>query len=169
MLAASFDFLAESASMQPQVFMHRDYHSANLMVLPDDKIAILDFQDAFIGPFTYDLVSLLRDCYIDWPESFVHEMARVFYEKIRCSNVGSNMGSNVTADEFLRMFDLMGIQRHLKALLTFSRKYRRDNNPNYLKHIPRTLHYILTVTGRYSETKSLHQFLTNAVVEKCVE
>lgn len=161
LLDQSFNFLAEAATKQPYVFMHRDYHSANLMVLPENEIGILDFQDAFIGPITYDLVSLLRDCYIAWPEEKVREWVMVFFEKIKLPHVGAN--------EFFCWFDWMGIQRHLKALLTFSRKHCRDNNSNYLKHIPRTLNYILTISERYSETKALHQFLMNRVVEKCVE
>jgi len=160
-LDASFDFLAESAARQPQVFMHRDYHSANLMILPDDKTGILDFQDAFRGPVTYDLVSLLRDCYIAWPEDLVYESVMYFYKKIALPNVSEK--------EFIRWFDWMGMQRHLKALLTFSRKFRRDNNAGYLQHIPRTLNYILTISERYPETMALHQFLAKEVLVKCVE
>lgn len=161
MLENCFHFLAKSAAEQPYVFMHRDYHSANLMILPDNQVGILDFQDAFIGPITYDLVSLLRDCYIDWPDKTVQQLVNYFWEKKALSHI--------SADEFLRWFDWMGMQRHLKTLLTFSRKYRRDHNANYLRHIPRTLQYILTVSERYPETKALHQFLANEVVEKCVE
>ncbi len=160
-LATCFDFLAETASRQPYVFMHRDFHSANLMILPENGVGILDFQDAFIGPETYDLVSLLRDCYIAWPESMVQELVHYFWENLSFPKV--------SFDVFMQSFDLMGMQRHLKALLTFSRKYRRDNNANYLRHIPRTLNYILTISGRYVETAALHQFLTDVVVEKCVE
>ncbi len=161
MLDETFDCLAREAAVQPKVFMHRDYHSANLMVLPEDKIGVLDFQDAFYGPVTYDLVSLLRDCYIDWPEQMVQELVRFFYEKIKLPSVSFNA--------FLRWFDWMGVQRHLKALLTFSRKYQRDHNDHYLQYIPRTLNYVLTISERYAEMKSLHQFLKNQVVEKCVE
>lgn len=160
-LDASFNFLAEKAASQSYVFMHRDYHSANLMILPEDKVGILDFQDAFMGPITYDLVSLLRDCYIAWPEDIVNELVLYFWERLTLPKVDF--------DEFLRWFDWMGMQRHLKALLTFSRKYRRDNNPNYLQHIPRTLNYVLSASARYSETKFLNQFIKDKVVEKCVE
>ncbi|MEO8401160.1 MAG: phosphotransferase [Gammaproteobacteria bacterium] len=161
LLSDCFTFLAETAANQPQVFMHRDYHSANLMVLPDARVGILDFQDAFIGPVTYDLVSLLRDCYIDWPPALVEELVLYYWKNLSLPNV--------TAEEFLRWFDLMGLQRHLKCLLTFSRKYRRDNNAGYLQFIPRTLNYILTVTERYPECAGLHSFLTEKVLEKCVE
>ena len=149
-LAACFDFLAESAAAQPQVFMYRDFHSANLMVLPNDQLGLLDFQDAFIGPLTYDLVSLLRDCYIAWPEKIVTKLVLQYHQQLSLK---------ISAEEFIRWFDLMGLQRHLKALLTFSRKYHRDGNANYLQHIPRTLNYILTVASRYPECQSLSRML----------
>ncbi len=150
MLANVFDFLATLAASQPQVFMHRDYHSANLMVLPQNKIGVLDFQDAFIGPQTYDLVSLLRDCYIDWPEDVVIKLALSYKERIHIS---------VSDELFLRWFDGMGLQRHMKALLTFSRKYKRDANPHYLKHIPRTLNYILNISKHFPECCDFCDFL----------
>jgi hypothetical protein len=146
-LAQCFNFLAESAALQPQVFMHRDYHSANLMVLPDDQLGILDFQDAFIGPLTYDLVSLLRDCYIDWPNEMVTKLALQYRDRL--------VMFRVSDEEFLRWLDLMGLQRHLKALLTFSRKYWRDGNSNYLQYIPRTMKYITMISQRYDECKPL--------------
>lgn len=159
MLARSFDLLAEAAASQPQIFMHRDYHSANLMVLPENKIGVLDFQDAFIGPVTYDLVSLLRDCYIDWPNDLIVKLA-LHYQRI--------LGINASESEFLRWFDWMGIQRHLKALLTFSRKYRRDQNANYLQYIPRTLNYVLQSTEKYPEYQELNHFLRENVLERIV-
>ncbi|MHB1948942.1 MAG: aminoglycoside phosphotransferase family protein [Gammaproteobacteria bacterium] len=158
-LAACFDFLAQNAANQTQVFMHRDYHSANLMVLPE-AIGILDFQDAFMGPVTYDLVSLLRDCYIAWPDTLVNQLVLQYWERLNLPAVSS--------DEFLRWFDLMGLQRHMKALLTFSRKLHRDGNANYLQHIPRTLEYIQKVSARYPECSALHEFITNQVL-LCVE
>jgi aminoglycoside/choline kinase family phosphotransferase len=154
-LISCFDFLAQSAANQPQVFMHRDYHSANLMVLPED-ICILDFQDAFIGPITYDLVSLLRDCYIAWPESLVNELVLQYWKKLNLRAVSS--------EEFLRWFDLMGLQRHMKTLLTFSRKLHRDGNANYLQHIPRTLEYIQKVSARYPECSALHELISKQVL-----
>lgn len=158
LLEHTFKFLSETAASQPVVFMHRDYHSANLMVLPSNAVGILDFQDAFLGPITYDLASLLRDCYISWPDTLVMDLVTYYWEKLALPNV--------TCQEFLRWFDLMGVQRHLKALLTFSRKYRRDHNANYLQHIPRTLNYVLTVSQRYPECHALHRFLQENI---CVE
>lgn len=159
-LATCFDFLATSAANQTQVFMHRDYHSANLMVLPDQQVGILDFQDAFIGPVTYDLVSLLRDCYIAWPDEQVVKWALQYHEKLALPDVNAEL--------FLRWFDLMSLQRHLKALLTFSRKFRRDNNSNYLQHIPRTLNYIANVSARYPECSVLQE-LVRAGMPLCAE
>jgi N-acetylmuramate 1-kinase len=155
MLEKLFHFLANEAAKQPQVFMHRDYHSANLMWLSNKEVGILDFQDAFYGPLTYDLVSLLRDCYIDWPEETITQLVLQYKTRLNLP---------VSEDEFLYWFDLMGLQRHLKALLTFSRKYARDQNKNYLQYIPRTLNYIDTISKRYPETNDFHYFLRNSVI-----
>jgi aminoglycoside/choline kinase family phosphotransferase len=150
-----YELLVESALAQPQVFMHRDYHSANLMVLPENKVGVLDFQDAFIGPVTYDLVSLLRDCYIDWPKAEVTTLALGYLPILANLGVLSQAGEQ----EFLRWFDLMGMQRHLKALLTFARKSVRDNQSDYLRHIPRTLKYLVSVSQTYPEFAVLHDYL----------
>lgn len=155
MLSCCFSLLAESAAAQPQVFMHRDFHSANLMLLPHNRVGILDFQDAFMGPVTYDLVSLLRDCYIDWPPAVVQRLALNYLSELQFA---------VSEVEWLRWFDWMGLQRHLKALLTFSRKFKRDANPNYLQFIPRTLSYIERSSQEYSEFKEFHLFLQENVL-----
>lgn len=149
----SYEKLVASAIEQPQVFMHRDYHSANLMVLPND-VGILDFQDAFIGPLTYDLASLLRDCYIDWPNAQVEKWALYYFGLLQ----QAGELKTVTGETFLRWFDWMGMQRHLKALMTFARKKVRDQQPQYLAHIPRTLNYIIQVSGRYPELAVLHDY-----------
>lgn len=154
-----FNVIAESAVNQPQVFMHRDYHSANLMLLPTSDVGILDFQDAFIGPVTYDLVSLLRDCYIDWPPEQVEGWALSYLLKLQMLG----LLTDVDKQTFLRWFDLMGLERHLKALFTFARKHVRDQQPQYLKHIPRALHYVITVSQQYPELAPLHQFMRDKV------
>lgn len=156
MLTEFFYFLVDAAVNQPQVFMHRDYQSANLMLLPQDRVGILDFQDAFRGPVTYDLVSLLRDCYIDWPEDLVSKLVLQYKQKI--PDVVT-----VSDAEFLQWFDLMGMHRHLKALLTFSRKFHRDADANYLKHIPRTLNYVAMVAPRYPQTQAFNVFLNEII------
>lgn len=148
-----------SATSQPQVFMHRDYHSANLMLLPDKKVGILDFQDAFIGPVTYDLVSLLRDCYIGWqPEQVMHWMNYYFDQLVE-----KGVLKTTDQERFIRWFDWMGLQRHLKALMTFARKAMRDQQPMYLQHVPRTLNYLLHESGGYSEMQPLHEFIRTLV------
>lgn len=154
-----YDLLVNSAVNQPQVFMHRDFHSANLMVV-ENSVGILDFQDAFIGPVTYDLASILRDCYIDWSEHQVNLWVNYYYQLLQANG----LLANVSAQEFIRWFDLMSVQRHLKALLTFGRKHVRDNQSRYLNYVPRTLNYLVNVTKSYPELKVLHEFLMIAVV-----
>lgn len=156
-LDACYQEIVVTAVNQPQVFMHRDFHSANLMVLPE-KVGILDFQDAFIGPVTYDLVSLLRDCYIAWPEERVRQWVIIYWKLLIDRGV-----IDVDQETFYRWFDWMGVQRHLKALLTFARKKVRDHQDGYLRHIPRTLQYLLTVTQRYPELTALHDYLHTTV------
>jgi len=153
-LDACYEVLITSAINQPQMFMHRDYHSGNLMVLPNE-VGILDFQDAFIGPVTYDLASLLRDCYIDWPASQVEKWVLDYLALLQKLKPELQ---KVSRGQFLRWFDLMGLQRHIKALMTFARKKVRDHQSNYLQHIPRTLNYIVEVSARYDELAPLHQF-----------
>jgi len=149
------NMIIESATTQPQVFMHRDFHSANLMVLPNQQVGILDFQDAFMGPLTYDLVSLLRDCYIDWPEEKVRAWALFYLSTLQAQGAMQN----VEEAQFLKWFDWMGIERHLKALFTFARKAVRDQQPHYLQHVPRTLHYLQTVSERYPELAPLTSYI----------
>lgn len=131
----------EQVAQQPQVLMHRDYHSANLMQLQGftNATGILDFQDAFIGPITYDLVSLLRDCYIDWPESMIKELLHYYFLQAKKTNLLTHQQEH----EFYRWMNWMGVQRHFKTLLTFARKQCRDQQSRYLQFIPRTLNYLL--------------------------
>lgn len=158
-LDSNFNLIVESALIQPQVFMHRDYHSANLMMIPS-KVGILDFQDAFIGPVTYDLVSLLRDCYIAWPNGLVTGWALEYFELLQARG----QLKDVSHATFLRWFDWMGLERHLKALFTFARKHVRDKQSQYLNHVPRTLNYILHVTQCYPELEAMHAFYKSVVV-----
>lgn len=163
MLDRSFDLLATSALEQPQVCVHRDYHSRNLMVTPRNNPGILDFQDAVIGPVTYDLVSLLRDCYIAWPRARVEDWALGYCELA----VQSGVLRPGQADErqFLKWFDWMGVQRHLKAAGIFARLYRRDGKPGYLADIPRTLGYVVDVASRYPQLAGLDA-LAQAVIDR---
>ena len=134
--------LVANALAQPQVFVHRDYHSRNLMKVDAQNPGILDFQDAVKGPVTYDLVSLLRDCYIAWPPRRVDQLAQGYYELARAHAL-----VDVEAAQFERWFNLMGLQRHLKAIGIFSRLNIRDGKPRYLEDIPRTLEYVKQVSA----------------------
>ncbi len=145
LLQGVFNHLIAVGQMQPQTVIHRDYHSRNLMVLPDRSLGIIDFQDAMLGPITYDLVSLLKDCYIAWPLERVHHWALNFYQALH----EQNRLEKVSFSEFLEWFDCVGLQRHLKVLGIFSRLKFRDNKAHYLNDIPRIIDYVLAVTQRY--------------------
>jgi len=150
-----FALLADSALAQPRVFVHRDYHSRNLMVTPAHNPGILDFQDAVYGPVTYDLVSLLRDCYIAWPRERVEGWALRYLREAQAAGVVADCDEAT----WLRWFDWMGVQRHLKATGIFARLNLRDAKPGYLGDIPRTLGYVREVSGRYAELDGLNALL----------
>ncbi|QSX30694.1 phosphotransferase [Shewanella cyperi] len=162
MLAQAFEFLAENALEQPRHGMHRDFHSRNLMLV-QGKLAVLDFQDAVQGPITYDAVSLLRDCYVRWPEHLVEEGMLTHFEL--CHRHGL-IPMDTDFNRYRRWFDLMGIQRHLKAAGIFARLNHRDNKPGYLKDIPLTLGYIRDVAVRYRELGPLARFINERVWPK---
>ncbi len=152
--------LMASALEQPRVCVHRDYHSRNLMVTERLNPGILDFQDAVIGPVTYDLVSLLRDCYVSWPPPMVEVWMIDHYTRL----CGAGVLDSVDLELFRRWFDLMGMQRHLKAIGIFSRLKLRDGKPGYLKDIPRTMNYVTEVCRRYPEFASFLSFLESRVL-----
>lgn len=162
MLAGCFDLLVASALEQPRVCVHRDYHSRNLLVSASPSPGILDFQDAVAGPVTYDLVSLLKDCYIAWPTPRVQEWAMGYFELA----VQSGVLQPPHEAQFLRWFDLMGVQRHLKASGIFARLNHRDGKPGYLGDIPRTLGYIVEVAGRYPELAGLGQLIQQRLLPR---
>ena len=153
------EVLINSALDQPRVCVHRDYHSRNLMFLTDDSPGIIDFQDAVIGPITYDLVSLLRDCYISWSPELIERWRNDYYQRL----VGLDLIA-VSPEQFKRWFDLMGLQRHLKAIGIFSRLHLRDGKSTYLNDIPRTLSYVLAVCADYPELSAFSDFLQEQVV-----
>lgn len=145
-LKGAFDLLLANNLAQPKVFVHRDYHSRNLMVLPEpDNPGVLDFQDAVHGPITYDLVSLLRDAYIVWDEQLVLDWTIRYWQSAR------RAGLPVAADfgEFWRDFEWMGLQRHLKVLGIFARLNYRDGKDRYLADLPRVLDYVVKAARRY--------------------
>lgn len=158
-LENTFAKLVKSALEQPRVWVHRDFHSRNLMITQEDSPGVLDFQDAVIGPITYDLASLLRDCYIEWPRARVDRWAASFFD--RAANLAAYEG--VERKQFLRWFDWMGMQRHLKAIGIFARLNARDGKSGYLKDIPRTLGYVMDVAQRYPELASFGTFLREDV------
>jgi len=156
-----FDVLIQNALSQPQVYVHRDYHSRNLMVNKDhaDKPGVIDFQDAVIGAVTYDLVSLLKDCYISWSREKVVLWVASF--RVKAESLG--IIENVDAKQFLRWFDLMGLQRHLKVAGVFSRLKHRDGKTGYLKDIPRTMDYVFEVLELYPEFVDFKKLLRDVL------
>ncbi|MCX2983357.1 aminoglycoside phosphotransferase [Halieaceae bacterium IMCC14734] len=146
-----FQILIESAAGQPQVVVHRDFHSRNLMPQDDGSLGVIDFQDAVLGPVCYDLVSLLRDCYIRWPAPQVRGWALDYYHQ-------SSQTSRVSDEQFMRWFDLIGLQRHLKVLGNFSRLALRDQRDTYLSDIPMVLDYVVEVLAVYPEFEWLNDW-----------
>ncbi len=149
------ELLIDNALSQPRVFVHRDYHSRNLMYLAQDNPGVIDFQDAVCGPLTYDLVSLLRDAYVVWPESKVQQWALRYLDHA----IIQGLCPPVKEEEFLRWFDWMGLQRHLKVLGIFCRLSLRDGKSTYLNNLPRVLAYTLQVTEAYPELEFLAEIL----------
>jgi len=154
--------LVKSALAQPQTYVHRDYHSRNLMVIDEGNPGILDFQDAVKGPLTYDAVSMLRDCYIAWPEEQVVEWQRNYFLQL-CQS------KQVAKDEwqgFQKSMDFMGMQRHLKASGIFARLFHRDGKDGYLNDIPLTLDYLVKVGEKHPEMHSIVELLETKVLPK---
>ncbi len=158
-LAAAFERLIANNLAQGRVFVHRDYHSRNLMVLAGDaNPGILDFQDAVYGPVTYDLVSLLRDAYLAWPEARQIDWAARYWEAARRGGLPVARAF----DDFYRDFEWMGLQRHLKVLGIFARLCHRDGKDRYLADIPRVLDYALRAARRYGEFDALARLMEDA-------
>ena len=151
-LSSALKHITKEVLSQPHdVFVHRDYHSRNLMISPcDEKIVVIDYQDARVGPVTYDLVSLLRDVYVELDPYDVKQLAEEFKE---------NIGLHVDNETFMRWFDFTGLQRHIKILGIFARLSIRDGKEGYLKDIPLTLKYIKNVAAKYPELNGLVEIL----------
>ncbi len=154
-LTKVFDSLLANNLAQPPVYVHRDYHSRNLMVMDKGNPGILDFQDAVYGPITYDLVSLLRDAYIQWDEEMVLDWAIRYWERAR----RAGLPVNPDVDMFYRDFEFMGLQRHLKVLGIFARLYHRDGKDAYLADIPLVMDYTRKTAYRYKEFAPLIRLL----------
>lgn len=151
-LGNTFDLLIQNAIEQPQVFVHRDYHSRNLMITDENNPGVIDYQDAVIGPITYDLVSLFKDCYIEWPREKVELWLDLYLARITPARL-------IDKETLLRWFDLMGVQRHLKVLGIFARLNYRDGKPQYLDDMPLTLKYVVDTCDSYDELRPLKQLL----------
>ena len=151
-IEAAFRLLINTALAQPRAFVHRDYHSRNLLVVPANNPGIIDIQDAVFGPVTYDLVSLLRDCYIVWDESRVRAWAEGHRVALRDAGV---LDERVDTLTWQRWFDLMGLQRHIKVLGIFCRLWYRDDKRGYLNDLPRVWHYVRGVGTRHPEFADL--------------
>ncbi len=161
LLMNTFDFLANQALRQPQVVVHRDYHCRNLMVLErTQELGIIDFQDAVIGPMTYDIVSLLRDAYVQWPAEKVQYLLNVYWERQSASGRFGKMSFS----DLRQWFDWMGAQRHLKVLGIFARLHFRDGKDAYLNDLPLVLFYLLYETKEYDELSVFHQWLCDRVL-----
>lgn len=145
-IEATFETLVESALEQPSCFVHRDYHSRNLIHREIGPPGVIDFQDAVWGPFTYDLVSLLRDCYVRWPRESVERWALAYACMAREVGIAP---ADMSAEQFMRWFDLMGAQRHIKVLGIFARLWLRDHKPGYLNDLPLVIRYTLEVLEEY--------------------
>jgi N-acetylmuramate 1-kinase len=155
LITVTFEFLLNEALLQPQVFVHRDYHSRNLMVLSQGGPGVIDFQDALRGPIGYDLVSLLKDCYISWSRERVERWVRGYRRVI--GNLGVNVGDSEY--QFLRWFDLIGVQRHIKVLGIFCRLWYRDGKIGYIADLPLTFEYVRDACRRYPELVEFERWL----------
>lgn len=158
-LQQCFNLLIENVQEQPQVFMHRDYHSRNLMLTSQERVAVIDFQDAVLGPITYDIVSLLRDCYIRWPQQQIFPLFEYYIKAI-----SSYFELSHSMEQWQKWFDLMGLQRHIKASGIFARLHLRDNKSTYLQDIPLTLSYIVDVSKKHPNLNFLAEFVSTTVL-----
>lgn len=158
----AFDLLANTALMQPQVIVHRDFHSRNLMKLENEiPLGVIDFQDAVLGADTYDLISITRDAYVQWNSDRVYQWFLDFYELLPQS-----AKENRSFEQFKRDADFMAIQRHIKILGIFVRLFKRDGKSGYLKDLPRVMWYLLEESQPYAELAPFMQFIHNVVMPK---
>ncbi len=163
LIERAFGWLADVAAEQPAVFVHRDFHSRNLMVCERRSPGVIDFQDAVLGPLTYDLASLLRDCYIEWDDARVEAWVETY--RLRVLDAGL-IDASVDAETFQRWFDLIGVQRHIKVLGIFCRLWYRDGKAQYLGDLPLVWRYTTRITRRYPELAELLAILENAVGDR---
>ncbi len=153
----TFAVISAAVQQQPQVFVHRDYHSRNLMLTENNNPGVIDYQDAVLGPITYDLVSLLRDCYISWPADKLKSWALDFKQQAEAAG----LMDAVPEATFIQWFDYMGLQRHIKVLGIFARLNHRDGKSSYLDDLPLTLHYVMQVAKKYPLTRPLAELFNS--------
>ena len=153
-LIVEFDKINSVLQSIPKAFVHRDYHSRNLLVTDINNPGIIDYQDAVVGPVTYDLVSLLKDCYVTWNDGLIEDMMESFFTRMKSSNI-----NNIS--DFRYWFEITGLQRHIKAIGIFSRLNYRDSKNNYLNDIPRTYKYMEKVLDKYKELTALNEIFNN--------
>jgi len=158
-LLACFEKISKKVLSQEKFFVHRDYHSRNLMIQKSNNPGILDFQDALEGPVTYDLVSLLKDAYIEWDEEIILDHVVRYWEKAKINNLITNLKFST----FYKDFECMGIQRHLKILGIFARLSIRDKKNQYLENIPLVEKYLMDATERYRDFHQLRNFLDKVI------
>ncbi len=172
-IEAAFTFLVQAAEEQPRAFVHRDFHSRNLMIVDAPAVGdgdgmlvnpgIIDFQDAVIGPVTYDLVSLLRDCYVEWDKERVEGWVEGYRIRLQATHL---LSRNISATQFARWFDLIGLQRHIKVLGIFCRLWYRDGKRQYLDDLALCWRYAIAVARRYPELHAFAALLEGALGER---
>lgn len=155
-LQTAFSFLCEILLDQTQTFAHMDYHSRNIIALPNQKLGIIDYQDARIAPYTYDLASILRDCYVQWPLEKVNNWLNYFYTR-------STIAQKYSKSEFIQAFELCGLQRHLKVLGIFARLYIRDQKSGYLANMPLVFNYILSCLKCYNQLQDFNEIIQKKI------
>ena len=162
-----FDWLVHSALEQPQALVHRDFHARNLMLhthsQPAQELVTIDFQDAVLGPITYDLVSLLRDCYIYWQPAQVEKWALAYRKKL----IQQGRSAGASEQQFLMWFDLMGLQRHIKVLGIFARLWLRDGKVGYLSDLPLVLRYTVAVAAKYPQAAHFVEWMEERILPAC--
>lgn len=160
LIQQAFDVLVTNMLVQPNGTMLRDYHSRNIMVTRNQELALIDFQDAVVGPISYDFVSLIKDCYVKWPAQWVNSQINQYHQTL----LHLNLIGDTSLSNFTRWVDLTGAQRHLKCAGIFSRLKLRDGKSQFIGEIPRTLSYIVDLKGKYSELSEFCHFIENRIV-----
>ncbi|WP_313034172.1 phosphotransferase [Acinetobacter sp.] len=162
LIKRSFAILANAALAQPQVIVHRDFHSRNLMKIEGETdLGVIDFQDAVIGADTYDLISITRDAYVQWNADRVYTWFKAFYDLLP-----ESAKQDRDFEQFKKDADMMAIQRHIKILGIFVRLFERDGKSGYLKDLPRVMWYLLEESKPYAELQPFMQFIQAKVMPK---